>query len=97
MNLDLFWVSRNSPRDIWKIKNWEVYNAGVNYSIPATLNDRTVTDEFFVVNNNSREELMTSITALTAAVMVIGLFVALPVWLADLTTWRSLERSDSRS
>ena len=60
-------VSRNSPRDTWKIKNWEVYNAGVNYSIPATLNDRTVTDEFFVVNNNSREELMTSITALTAA------------------------------
>lgn len=58
-------LQRNSDRDTWKIQHWDAYNAGVNYAIPGLLNDRTVTDEFFVVNNDSREELMTSIAELT--------------------------------
>jgi dephospho-CoA kinase len=59
-------IKRNSERDTWKIQNWDAYNAGVNYSIPETLNDRTVTDEFFVVNNNGQEELRTSLAELVA-------------------------------
>lgn len=59
-------LSRNSDRDAWKIAHWEEYNAGVNYAIPELLNDPTVTDEFFVVNNNSQAELKDSLRELRA-------------------------------
>jgi len=59
-------LSRNSDRDAWKIAHWEEYNAGVNYAIPDLLNDPTVTDEFFVVNNNSQTELKDSLRELRA-------------------------------
>lgn len=49
-------IQRNSDRDIWKLQHWDAYNAGVNYEIPECLNDPTVTDEFYVVSNNSDEE-----------------------------------------
>ncbi len=54
-------LRRNSDRDVWKIQHWDAYNAGVNYNIPEVLNDRTVTDEFYVVNNNSQAELRASL------------------------------------
>lgn len=53
-------IERNSDRDTWKLQHWDAYNAGVNYNIPASLNNPEITDEFLVVNNDSREELMTS-------------------------------------
>ncbi len=58
-------LARNSDRDVWKIQHWDEYSAKVNYDIPGLLNDRTVTDEFFVVNNNSQAELKASLEYLT--------------------------------
>ena len=57
-------IERNSDRDTWKLQHWDAYNAGVNYEIPMCLNDPTVTDEFFVVNNDSNPELQASLHAL---------------------------------
>ena len=57
-------IQRNSDRDIWKLQHWDAYNAGVNYEIPECLNDPTVTDEFYVVSNNSDEELRASMRML---------------------------------
>lgn len=57
-------IARGSDRDVWKLAHWDTYNAGVNYAIPDALNDRTVTDAFFVVNNNSQAELRTSLHSL---------------------------------
>lgn len=57
-------IARGSDRDVWKLEHWDAYNAGVNYAIPEALNDRTVTDEFFVIDNNSQAELRTSLRSL---------------------------------
>ena len=59
-------LERNSDRDVWKLEHWDEYNAGVNYEIPECLNDPTVTDEFYVVSNNSTDELRTSLKMLEA-------------------------------
>ena len=45
-------------------QHWDAYNAGVNYEIAECLNDPTVTDEFYVVSNNSDEELRASMRML---------------------------------
>ena len=57
-------IARNSDRDVWKLAHWDEYNAGVNYAIPDLLNDRAVTDEFFVIGNNSQAELHASLQEL---------------------------------
>ena len=59
-------LERNSDRDVWTLEHWDEYNAGVNYEIPECLNDPTVTDEFYVVSNNSTDELRTSLKMLEA-------------------------------
>lgn len=45
-------VARNSDRDTWKLANWEQYIAGVDFSIPATLDDPAVADDLIVFQND---------------------------------------------
>ena len=57
-------ILRNSDRDTWKLAHWDEYNASVDYSIPDTLNNPNVTDEFFVINNNSNETMYADIVTM---------------------------------
>lgn len=51
-------------RDWWKIEHWEEYNADRVYTAPKELAESDIIDEFFVVNNNSMEELKASMAEL---------------------------------
>ena len=79
----------------WPAKNWSKKGIGKVPVLRGFLNMIEMLREGFKALSKSAsislgedDEMTTKdlvITALTAAVMVIGLFVALPVWLADLT------------
>ena len=49
-------IERNSPRDTWKIANWDEYISGINFNIPKNLNDPSVVDQLLIFNNSSQEE-----------------------------------------
>ena len=51
-------IERNSPRDTWKLQNWEEYVAGRDYSVPnmPAISDCIV--KFYNSNNEEFEESM---------------------------------------
>ncbi|MBE6729850.1 MAG: ATP-binding protein [Ruminococcaceae bacterium] len=49
-------IERNSPRDTWKIANWDEYISKIDFSIPENLNDPSVVDQLLIFNNSSQEE-----------------------------------------
>lgn len=49
-------IERNSPRDTWKIANWDEYISGINFNIPENLNDPSVVDQLLIFENSSQEE-----------------------------------------
>lgn len=49
-------IERNSPRDTWKIANWDEYISGINFNIPENLNDPSVVDQLLIFKNSSQEE-----------------------------------------
>lgn len=49
-------VQRNSDRDTWKLANWDDYIAGVDFSIPATLDDPKIVDDLLLFHNSTDEE-----------------------------------------
>ncbi|TCS38841.1 AAA family ATPase [Reinekea marinisedimentorum] len=49
-------IARNSPRDTWKLANWDEYIAGVNFEIPASIDDPDVVDDLLVFKNSSQQE-----------------------------------------
>ena len=55
-------IERNSPRDTWKLANWDAYVAGRDYSVPnlPALSDCLV--KFFNSNNTEYNESMERIT-----------------------------------
>ncbi len=49
-------IARNSDRDTWKLEHWEEYIAGVNFTIPTTLDDPKVVDDLLIFKNSSDRE-----------------------------------------
>lgn len=49
-------IKRNSPRDTWKLENWDEYIAGVNFDIPAAIDDPDVVDDLLVFKNSNDAE-----------------------------------------
>ncbi len=49
-------IDRNSDRDTWKLQNWDEYIKGVNFNIPAALDDPDVLDDLLIFKNSSDEE-----------------------------------------
>lgn len=49
-------IERNSPRDVWKIANWDEYISKINFNIPENLNDASVVDQLLIFKNSSQEE-----------------------------------------
>jgi predicted kinase len=60
-------IERNSPRDVFKLKDWDAYIKGIDYNVPSYLiapkNPQGVFD-FFVFRNDSQEQFETSMAAL---------------------------------
>ena len=55
-------ILRNSPRDTWKLANWDAYVAGRDYSVPSipALSDCLV--KFYNSNNDEFNESIEKIT-----------------------------------
>ena len=49
-------IERNSPRDVWKIANWDEYISKINFNIPENLNDASIVDQLLIFKNSSQEE-----------------------------------------
>lgn len=49
-------IARNSDRDTWKLQNWDEYIKGVNFNIPAALDDPDVLDDLLIFKNSGDEE-----------------------------------------
>ncbi len=52
---------RNSPRDVYKLKNWDSYIKSVDFSIPSNLNDPKVKDDLLLFNNDNDQQFNESI------------------------------------
>ena len=49
-------IARNSPRDTWKLANWDEYVSTRDYSVPKGLDDPEIPDDFLIFKNSSDEE-----------------------------------------
>lgn len=49
-------VKRNSPRDIYKLKDWYSYVKSQNFMIPEYLNDPNVKDDLIVFHNDDNNQ-----------------------------------------
>lgn len=54
-------IARNSDRDTWKLAHWDEYIAGVDFSVPVTLDDPAVRDDLLIFKNSTDEEFKTSL------------------------------------
>lgn len=61
-------IERNSDRDTWKIQHWDEYVKGINYSIPAELDDPNVKDDLLIFKNSSDEEFEASMKRILAII-----------------------------
>ena len=48
-------IERNSPRDTWKLANWDEYIKGVNFAIPTPLADNSNGSKLIIFDNNSSD------------------------------------------
>lgn len=49
-------IDRNSSRDTWKLANWDEFIAGVDTSIPKSIDDPNVVDDLLLFYNSTTEE-----------------------------------------
>lgn len=49
-------IERNSPRDTWKLANWDEYIKTRDFSIPECLKSTATVDELIIFKNSSSEE-----------------------------------------
>lgn len=49
-------LARGSDRDTWKVEHWDEYIQGVNFDIPAALDDPDVLDDLLIFYNSSDAE-----------------------------------------
>ena len=63
-------IDRNSPRDTWKIANWDEYAKELDLAIPTTIDDPMVVDDlllFYNSNDAQYEESLERIVAILEA------------------------------
>ncbi|MGN1295203.1 MAG: AAA family ATPase [Bacilli bacterium] len=53
-------ISRNSPRDTWKLEHWDEYIATRDFNIPRNLYEDGVVDKLLIFHNSSQEEYESS-------------------------------------
>ncbi|MCX5774972.1 MAG: AAA family ATPase [Firmicutes bacterium] len=61
-------IERNSDRDSWKIAHWDQYIAGVNFEIPANLDDPNCNDDLLIFKNSSDKEFNQSMKEVLAII-----------------------------
>jgi tRNA uridine 5-carbamoylmethylation protein Kti12 len=61
-------MERNSDRDSWKIAHWDQYIAGVNFNIPANLDDPNCNDDLLIFKNSSDKEFNQSMKEVLAII-----------------------------
>ena len=49
-------IARNSPRDTWKLENWDEYIKGVDFSIPHTIDNPDIIDDLLLFHNSNENE-----------------------------------------
>ena len=49
-------ISRNSPRDTWKLEHWDEYIATRDFNVPRNLYEDGVVNKLFIFHNSSQEE-----------------------------------------
>jgi len=54
-------VERNSPRDTWKLENWDEYIKGVDFSIPECIDNPDVIDDLLLFRNSNDQEYRQSL------------------------------------
>lgn len=59
-------TERNSSRDVWKLENWDEYIAGVDFSIPLSIDNPDVVDDLLLFKNSNQDEYETSLKQLVA-------------------------------
>lgn len=59
-------LNRNSPRDTWKLENWDEYIKGVNFDIPASLDNPDIADDLLLFQNSTDEEYKQSMEEILA-------------------------------
>lgn len=59
-------IERNSPRDTWKLANWDSYIKDVNFDIPSSLDDPEVADDLLLFHNSNDEEYTASMKSVLA-------------------------------
>jgi predicted kinase len=59
-------VKRNSSRDTWKLENWNEYISGVNFDIPAAIDDPDIIDDLLVFKNSNDAEYQQSMKDILA-------------------------------
>ena len=59
-------TERNSSRDVWKLENWDEYIAGVDFSIPLSIDNPDVVDDLLLFKNSNQDEYETSLKELVS-------------------------------
>ena len=49
-------ISRNSPRDTWKLEHWDEYIATRDFNVPRNLYEDGVVDKLLIFHNSSQKE-----------------------------------------
>ncbi len=55
-------IKRNSPRDTWKLANWEQYIKNVDFDVPRSIDDPNVVDDLLLFYNSNEVEYEESMT-----------------------------------
>jgi len=59
-------IERNSPRDTWKLQNWDEYIKDVDFSIPVSIDNPDIVDDLLLFKNSNQEEYETSLKELVS-------------------------------
>ncbi len=54
-------IERNSPRDTWKLANWQAYISQRDFSVPKLFTEPDSNGELLIFNNSSMEEFEQSL------------------------------------
>ncbi len=54
-------IERNSPRDTWKLANWQAYISQRDFSVPKLFTEPDCNGELLIFNNSSMEEFEQSL------------------------------------
>lgn len=49
-------IERNSPRDTWKLANWDAFIQDVDFSIPKSIDDPEIVDDLLLFYNSNDSE-----------------------------------------